>query len=196
MGESRIHLTASDWSILSSLAFGGMLLYLFVVIYGTVGSQDRFINFDAPGVIEFQLDWSGTYIVYQEYDRTPDTKEIIRPATTKGLIARLQNVDSGEIIPVIPAPEGHEYKLQRILAEGAFQFDVPKGGKYRFATEFEQGMPESALRLVIIPTPAGRAMRVFLLGTAMALTIFSFVFGLAYAMNRRNRRRIEREVTG
>ncbi len=195
MRESRIHLTASDWSILSSLAFGGMLLYLFVVIYGTVGSQDRFIRFDAPGVIEFDLDWSGTYIVYQEYDRTPDKKDIIRPATTLGLLARLQAVEGGELIPVTPAPEGHEYKLQRILAEGAFQFDVAKPGQYRFATEFEQGREVAPLRLVIIPTPAGRAMRVFLVGSAMMFFIFTLVMTLAYVMNRRNRRKLERGGT-
>ncbi|MFM1920072.1 MAG: hypothetical protein RLZZ303_1706 [Candidatus Hydrogenedentota bacterium] len=194
MGESRLYLSPGDWSILTSLAFGGMLLYLFVVIYGTVGTQDRFIRFDAPGVIEFDLEWSGTYIVYHEFDRTADNKGEIRPAQGGALVARLQAAGGGAMYPVEPAPEGHEYKMQRMLAEGMYQFTVEQAGRYRFVTEYKSGDGGAPIRMVIIPTPAGRALRVFYLGTAMAVLIFVGVLGLAYLMNRRGRRRFEQAV--
>jgi hypothetical protein len=181
--ESKIYLTAGDWSILTSLAFGGMLMYLFIVIYGIMGVQERFIRFSAPGEIEFPLKWAGTYIIYQEFPRTPDSKGEMRPGTPKEMIARMQQLDSGAQVEVLPTTEQHRFNLQRMMAEGVFQFDAPGPGNYRFTSEFQAGKETNAFDMVLIPTPAGRPMRVFWIGTALLLSVVVLLFLLAYGIN-------------
>lgn len=190
MKDSKIYLTAGDWSLLTSLAFAGMLMYLFVVIYGIVGGEERFIRFPAPGAIEFSLKWPGTYIIYQEFPRTPDSKGEMRPGAPKDMIVRMQHLDSGASVDVLPTTEVHRFNLQRMFAEGVYQFDAPAAGTFRFTSDFESGKETNDFDLLIIPTPAGRPMRVFYIGTALLLAVIVLLFVLAYGMNRRRVRQL------
>jgi len=180
---SKIYLTAGDWSILTSLAFGGMLMYLFIVIYGIMGSQERFVRFTAPGEIEFSLKWPGTYVIYQEYPRTPDNKGEMRPGAPKDMVVRMQHLDSGAIVDVIPAVEEHRYKIQRILAEGVYEFNAPASGNFRFTSEFQPGKETNVFDMVLLPTPIGQPLRVFWIGTALLMGVVALLFGLAYGIN-------------
>jgi len=183
LNKNGVYLTAGDWSILTSITFGGMLIYLFIVMYGTVGGQDRFIRFDAPGEIELTLDWSGTYMIFQEFRRTPDSKGEMRPGTADSLVARMQNVETGETIDLTTPTEIHRFNLQRMTAEGVYEFTIEQAGTYRFLTEYAQGKQSVPLRFVFTPRPVGQQLRFFFLGTAFITGVLVLVFTLAYGIN-------------
>lgn len=182
-----MYLNAGDWSLLTSLTFGASLLYLFLAIYGAMGGKDRFIRFDAPGVVEFELEWPGTYVVYHEFPRTPDSKGEMKSGNPQDLEARLQSVDSSAMIPLELPSKPYTFNIQRSRANGAFEFYADAAGAYRFSSEFATGKENIPLRLVIIPSPAGRALRVFGVATVLLLAAILSILGLAYWLNRRRR---------
>lgn len=188
MHDTRMYLSTGDWALLSSLTFGASLLYLFMAIYGAMGGKDRFIRFDAPGAVEFELDWPGTYIVYHEFPRTADSKGIMKAGNPADLVARLQALGGGDLVELKPPARDYSFNIQRSKAEGAFEFHVDSAGAYRFISEFAQGKENIPMRLVIIPTPAGRAMRVFALASGLLLVAVLLIVALAYGLNSRRRK--------
>jgi hypothetical protein len=188
MNDSKMYLTAGDWSLLTSLTFGVSLVYLFVAIYGAMGGNDRFIRFDAPGVVEFDLEWPGTYVVYHEYPRTADSLGVMKAGRPEDLVARLQQQNSGAVIPLSAPSREYTFNIQRSRADGVFEFEVDAAGGYRFSSEFAEGKDEVPMRLVIIPSPAGRALRVFGVATVALCFAVLAILGLAYFLNSRRRR--------
>ena len=177
-------LSAGNWALLATLMFGSTLVFLFICIRGVAGGPDRFVRFEAPGVQEIALSSAGSYLLYHEYDRTPDSQGKIRPDTVESMNVSVQSAESGEIVDVTPARGEPGYVLRRIVGEPVYRFEIPAAGLWRIATEL-QGGQEGTARLSVIPNPQGYAMRAFMRGFAFQVGAFVAIVLLAYYLRAR-----------
>lgn len=182
------HLSPGHWALLAALMFGSTLLFILIVVWGVAGGDDRFVRFDAPGVIDLELPSAGRYILYHEFERTPDSKGEVRPGTLDGIIANIQEMPAGERVEMLPADPSARYVIQRIIGEPIYEFVLPRGGTWRLATELKQDAGTAKARLSIIPNPAGRAMQAFYTGLAFQVAALALITLLAYYLRWRSSR--------
>ena len=177
-------LTAGNWALLATLMFGSTLVFLFICIHGVAGGPQRFVRFEAPGVQEIALPLAGSYLLYHEFDRTPDSQGEIRPATLESMIINVQSAESGEIVDAVPVRGEPGYVLRRLVGEPIYRFEIPAAGLWRIASEIKND-PEGTARLSVIPNPQGHAMRAFMRGFAFQIGAFIAIVLLAYYLRKR-----------
>ena len=174
------NLGVGRWVAILLVFFGGVALFMTVVIYGLAGPSSERITFEAPGRAIVQLPAAGSYVLYHEFPRTQDSQGLQRPEGSELIAVTLTNERTGARIEVDQPETRRSYTIRRRFAESIREFTVGHAGTFRFETDFPRGTPAPDMTLVALqPYPqrlartAPRALGV-LLGTALLISLLTW----------------------
>lgn len=114
----------SPWLSTSILMTVGFVVFLFVLFRGVMDSHSQFHTFTAPGTLEVALSQPGEYMIFHEYDRTVDSKGVIKPDGFDQLVMMLNDAETGDRIDVEKLAGSFRTNIRRVYREAEYSFSI------------------------------------------------------------------------
>lgn len=112
------------WISTSILMIVGFLVFLYVLFQGVVDSHSTYHSFTAPGIKEIELTSPGEYMIFHEYDRTVDSRGILKPSGFEQLVMMLRDKESGAGIALEKTTTPIRTNIRRIYREARYSFNI------------------------------------------------------------------------
>ncbi|MBI2422059.1 MAG: hypothetical protein HYV27_04445 [Candidatus Hydrogenedentes bacterium] len=177
------------WVFITAVVLAGTLAIMGVLIRGAITSRKDNVATTAPGILDFALSEPGQYYIFHEFNRSMDSKEVVRPPGMEKMSFALQHLDSGAKVDVKPADGSEGYRIRRRMAESVRVFDVEKPGNYRLLSQYPEADLTTPYDIVIGQAYGARVVASILQAAAILAVmtiscIVAMIFGRRAAMAR------------
>lgn len=125
--------TAATWLSAIAVAVIGIAIFMYVVMTGAMSAEDDFFQTQAPGEAVFPVDEAGSFRIFHEFQRTQDSKGMLRPPGIEDLKVQVVQEATGDSLD-LAAHLGDTYAIRRTVGESIYAFDAPAPGDYRIIT--------------------------------------------------------------
>ena len=177
----EVELPGRTWILIWSIVFGAIAVFLWLVFEGAMGNvETRYYHTDVPGSIEIPHLKAGRYYIYQEFDKSRDSKEDLRPAGFERLAFTVTPIGGGRPLTLKVTDSPSRFVIRRMVCEAALQFDVTTAGGYKVAAEYDSGQQGGTYRIAIGQPYYIKAAWNFVLGCLILIVAGAIVTWLIF----------------